>query len=244
VADKPKHFWWLNNVFVDDRGFPDKYKDYQILLHNIDDGPILHKLKHPPPPFDEVDPKFFYPYNESKHGERLMKDLDLPHLEPAVRNRIHALIERYWYVFDIEGIFVPVKNDECVINTGDSKPITVKRTLYGPIEIPIMRNAIAALKRVIHLQQIHDGRWLFKALLASKPYQEHVRDIGKFVWCFYVYHTPLNSVTRIIAYPFPCCDLEINEEFGRPGYVLLVFDVPMRYHQLAVPLASQEKLAF
>ena len=68
VADKPKHCQRLNNVFVDDRGFPDESEHYENLLHNIDGGPILRKLKHPPPSLDEVDTKFFSNYDESKHG--------------------------------------------------------------------------------------------------------------------------------------------------------------------------------
>jgi hypothetical protein len=106
-----------------------------------------------------------------------------------------------------------------------------------------MRTAISALEKVGHMQQIHDRCWLFKALLAPKPHQEHVHDIDKFVWQFYVNYIPLNSVTRIIAYRIPQCDLAINEEFGL-GIIVWLWDFPMGYHQLAVALASQEKLAF
>jgi hypothetical protein len=61
----------MPNVFVDDRGFPDESKYYKNLLDNVEEGPILCKLKHPPPLFDEVDPTFFCAYNESTHGEQL-----------------------------------------------------------------------------------------------------------------------------------------------------------------------------
>jgi hypothetical protein len=37
--------------------------------------------------------------------------------------------------------------------------------------------------------------------------------------------------------------LAINEEFGM-GKFYWLFDAPLGYHQLAVALASQEKLAF
>jgi hypothetical protein len=86
----------------------------------------LHKLKHPPPSLDEVDPKFFSAYDESKHGVQLKKDLDLSHLEPTILNQIYVLVKKYWSVFDSKGIFIPVKNYECVIDTGDAKPIAVK----------------------------------------------------------------------------------------------------------------------
>ena len=50
-------------------------------------------------------------------------------------------------------------------------------------------------------------------------------------------------MTRIVAYPIPRCDSAINEEFGLAIFFWL-WDAPMGYHQLAVALASQEKLAF
>jgi len=82
-------------------------------LRNIDGGPILRKLKHPPPPLDEVDPEFFSAYNESKHGAQFKNDLDLSHLEPATRNRIYELVKKYWSVFDDKDVFVPVNLTRC-----------------------------------------------------------------------------------------------------------------------------------
>jgi hypothetical protein len=140
-------------------------------------------------------------------------------------------------------MFIPVKNYKCAIDTRDAQPIAVKKIIYEPKETPIMRDAIAALAKVGHIWQIHDRRWLFKALLAPKPHQEHICDIDKFVWCFRVNYIPLISVTRIIAYPFPLCNLAINEKIGQ-GVFFWLGDAPMGYHQLAVALASREKLAF
>jgi hypothetical protein len=88
-----------------------------------------------------------------------------------------------------------------------------------------------------------DGGWLFKALLAAKPHQEHVRCIDDFVWRFCVNYIPPNSVTRLIAYPIPRCDSAVHNKFGQ-GKWRWMFDAPMGYHQLAVVPASQEKLAF
>jgi hypothetical protein len=134
----------------------------------------LQKLKHPPPSLDEVDPEFFGAYDESKHGEQLQQDLDLSHLYTQVKEKIYALVKKYWSVLDKKGVYVPVKNCECVIDTGDSPPIAIKKIHYGPQKIPIMHECIAALEKVGHIQQVFDGRWLFKALLAAKPHQEHV----------------------------------------------------------------------
>ncbi len=54
VAGKPKHCQQLNNVFVDGRGFFDESEHYKNMLHNIDGGPILRKLKYPPLSLDDV----------------------------------------------------------------------------------------------------------------------------------------------------------------------------------------------
>ena len=106
-----------------------------------------------------------------------------------------------------------------------------------------MRRCISALTKVGHIRQITDGRWLFKALLAAKPHQEYVCNIEDFVWHFCVNYILLNGVTRIIAYRIPGCNSAVFNEFGRALWWWRV-DAPMGYHQLAVNLASQEKLAF
>jgi hypothetical protein len=45
----------------------------------------------------------------------------------------------------------------------------MKKINYGMRETPIMCKCIAALEMVGQIVQIHDGRWLFKALLATTP---------------------------------------------------------------------------
>ncbi len=106
-----------------------------------------------------------------------------------------------------------------------------------------MWRCILALTKVGHIHQITDGSWLFKALLAAKPHQEHVQNIVNFIWRFCMNYIPLNSITRIIAYPIPRCDLVVCNEFGL-GTWTWRFDVPAGYHQLAVSPRSLEKLAF
>ena len=102
-----------------------------------------------------------------------------------------------------------------------------------------MWKAITALEKVGHIRQIPDGHWLFKAILAAKPHQEHVINISDFVWRFCVNYVPLNSVTCIIAYPISRCDLAVFIEFGDVTWLWL-FDAPSGYHQLAVAKSSQD----
>ncbi len=153
-----------------------------------------------------------------------------------------AVIKEYWCVFDECGTFVPIRNHECVINTGNAAPIAIKKILYGPWEIPIMRKSIAALAKVGQIRQIHDGQWLFKALIAPKPHQEHICDINDFVWRFCVNYIPLNQVTRQIAYPIPRCDAAVDGAFR--GRWIWLYDAPMGYHQIRASDKTQEKLAF
>ena len=44
-----------------------------------------------------------------------------------------------------------------------------------------MRKCIAALAKVGHIVQTAKGEWMFKALFATKPHQEHIRCIDDFV---------------------------------------------------------------
>ena len=231
------------NVFLDDRGYPDQSHEFDTILHNVCGGPILRRRKHPAPPLDEIDPRFLSHYDESVHGEKLRRELDLSHLDPPVRDAVTKLLQKYWSVFDDKGQFVPVKDYQCSIDTGNARPICVRAINYGPREIPIMRKCIASLEKLGHIRQIHDGGWLFKALLAPKPHQEHVSKIDDFVWRFCVNYIPLNQVTRQVAYPIPRCDSAVNLTFSE-GRWMWLWDAPQGYHQIGVEPASQEKLAF
>ncbi len=218
--------------------------DYDHVLRDVDGRPILRKLWHPKPDLSApMDPLNYLPFIPEKYEAIMKRDMDLSHLDPNLQERIYYVIRRHWSVFDEKGVIVLIKHYECVVDTGNSWPIAVKKILYGKGETVIMRKCIAALVKVSHIRQIMDFGWRFKALLAAKPHQEHVRCIDDFVWQFCVNYIPLNSVTHLIAYPIPRCNLAIHNKFGQ-GKWCWMFDATMGYHQLAVALASQEKLAF
>ncbi len=98
------------NVILDDRGFPDQSHEFDVILHNVDGGPILRRRKHPAPPLDDIDPRFHSVYDEALHGEKLRKELDLSHLPIGLREKVYALLKKYWSVFDDKGQFIPVKD--------------------------------------------------------------------------------------------------------------------------------------
>ena len=215
VAPKAKQRKRLQNVFLDDQGCPDQSYDYDHVLQNIDGGPILRKLKHPVPDLQApVDPAFYSEFIPEKHKSQMRQDVDLSHLDPGLQEKVYDLIREFWSVFNSKGVFILVKNYECIIDTGNACPIAVKKILYGERETVIMRRCIAALAKVGHIEQITDGHWLFKALLAPKTHQETVYNIKDFVWRFCINYIPLKGVTRVIAYPIPRCDSAVYNEFG------------------------------
>jgi hypothetical protein len=158
VMPWPKSWQKSHNVFYNDHGFPDQSNDFDHLLHNTNDGVILWKTKFPAPALDVHDPLFDYSFSEELHGPILEKDLNLSHLSPENAASLTALIKKYWTVFNERGTFTPVRNYQCVIDTGNASPIAIKKINYGTRETPIMRKNIAALKKVGHVKQIHDGQ--------------------------------------------------------------------------------------
>ncbi len=243
VSPKPKCCRKSRNVFYDDRGFPNQSDEFHHLLHNIDGGVILCKKKHPQPPLDVDNPTFNYEFDESLHGDKIKSELSVDHLLPVNAAEVVALIKQYWALFDKQGTFTPIQDYECVIDTGTAAPISIKKINYSTRKMPNMRKCIAALEKVGHIVQIHDGRWLFKALLAAKPHQEHISNINKFVWRFCVNYIPLNQVTRLITFPIPRCDMAVGMAFGSSKF-LWMYNAPMGYHQLLVSPKTCKKLAF
>ncbi len=109
VARKIRGKNWPN-VFLDDRGFPDQSHKFDIILHNVEGGPILRKRKHATPPLDNIDPCFLSQYGERIHGEILQKEIDLSYLDGTTHDLVYKLLQKYWSVFDDKGQFVPVSN--------------------------------------------------------------------------------------------------------------------------------------
>ena len=82
VAHKQKRRKHLQNVFLDDRGFP-----------GIDGGTILRKLKHPQPDLDApIDPLYYSPFVAEKHEAKMRKDMDLSHLSPTLQEKVYQVI--------------------------------------------------------------------------------------------------------------------------------------------------------
>ncbi len=108
------------NMFLGNRGYPDQSHKFDVILHNVQGGPILWKRKHAAPPLDDIDPHFHLQYDEKIHGEKLRTELDLSHLDGTTRDLVYKLLNKYWSVFDDKGQFVLVKDYKCSIDTGSA----------------------------------------------------------------------------------------------------------------------------
>ncbi|KAL3786998.1 hypothetical protein HJC23_005509 [Cyclotella cryptica] len=178
---------------------------------------------------EEPDELFSVQFDPHKHSSKLKSELNLDHLEPVVQSKLVGLVKKYWPVFADECRFFPLRDYECVIDTGNARPICVKNINYGPRETPIMLKCISALKKINQISQTQKGQWLFKALLAPKPHQEHDTHIEDFVW--------------VIAFPIPRCDSAVFICFGDGSWFWLA-DAIHGYNQVRVEKSSREKLAF
>jgi hypothetical protein len=82
-------------------------------------------------------------------------------------------------------------------------------------------------------------------MLATKPYQEHVINILKFIWHMCVSYHCLNQVTLPFEYPIPRCNDTINHFEDSSGRLFFIsLDNKTGYHQISVRFCDQEKLAF
>jgi hypothetical protein len=115
---------------------------------------------------DVVDPSFSFSFDEALHGKTLCRNLDLSHLDTALQDTIYAMIRKYWAVFDNRGVFVPVKNYKCVINTGDSPPIVQlsKWSQLVVVNVTVMRSACTlilgkGIRQLGHQQELAHALW-------------------------------------------------------------------------------------
>jgi hypothetical protein len=93
VDPKPKRHKRLQNVFLDDRGFPDQSDEYDNVLHHVKGKPVLHKLKHPQPDLDAPpDPAYQSIFILEMHEAQLRKEVDLSHLKPNLQEEVYNMI--------------------------------------------------------------------------------------------------------------------------------------------------------
>lgn len=133
--------------------YPDEREDFDFIFE-VKFGKFLIKNKDAnttelPPP----DPNFYVDYNENKHFAELLKCLKFQdHVPKDVQDRISDIVKKYWSYFRENGLAVPIKGYDMVIDTGASPPVNCKKLHYGVHESPIMqKNSTHLLAKLLQL---------------------------------------------------------------------------------------------
>jgi hypothetical protein len=143
----------------------------------------------------------------------------------------------------MEGVKIPIRGYERVIDTGDHQPIAVTKLHYGMHEASIMQNTIEQLLDMGFIVKDSISPWGFRITLAPKPHQENVTEIENYVWRFCTNYIRLNMITRPAEYPIPRCDDAVMFGFGQATHYILL-DAYSGYHQIRLSPASAIKTAF
>ena len=227
------------------------------------------KCKYTVPPESDIDeelfifpsfgkslsrPKYIYSndrldiivWNPSLHQTEFDKVVSIPtDLEPRLHTALSHVITRHWDSFIAEGVNRPILGWEFHIDTGTSPPVACRQNRYGIHESKIIMTQVQGLFSNGWIKECSQGGWCSVIVLAPKPHQEDVKDIDDFVWRLCVSYRGLNAVTKPFTFPIPRCDDALDNFGTRTGTLFWIcVDAKAGYHQIAVALDSQEKLAF
>ena len=151
---------------------------------------------------DDINPIFMnVEFDEQIDGPFLKNHVECGEDTPTeIRDRLLALIKKYWCCFAESNVKIHIHGYECVSDTGDSKPTVARNIRYGIHETPIMQRAIESLLTNDQVEIDDDSSWLSRIVLAPKPHQEEVLFIWDFIWRFCISYIALNQVTKVISY--------------------------------------------
>ena len=141
--------------------------NFEDMLPHVQ-GKFLRKRRHPARPLNDIDPEFNTKFDPELHGEDI-KELQTAHLPSDIASELIALVKEFWCVFDKRGLLVPVKDYECVIDTGNHPPIACRNPNYGHHEIPIMKDAIGKLLELNQTKQVLMGHGSPRHFLLQNP---------------------------------------------------------------------------
>ena len=98
-----------------------------------------------------------------------------------IQNKLIDIIKENWCCFHPEGVKIPIRDYEVIIDTGTCKPFAAKNKRYGMHEAPIMQKAIDGLLSNDQIGITVDGEWLATGTLTGKPHQKKIINIDDFI---------------------------------------------------------------
>jgi hypothetical protein len=207
-------------------------------------GNSLRKSKASALDLSPPNPAFHYIYSPDKDEVELEANLMLDQdLSIDMKNRVKSFVKEFWDVFREEGVKIPIRGYEMVIDTGKHKPIACRQPHYGIHETPIMQQTIIKLLGLGFIKADSKSPWGARITLAPKPHQEDITEIENYIWRFCINYIRLNMVTRPAEYPIPRCDDAVMYGFGEATFFILL-DASAGYHQVQLSESSMMKTAF
>jgi hypothetical protein len=205
----------------------------------------LQKLKSAALALSPPNPNFNYVYCPEKDVAELDANLILDHdMSPDMKNRVKSFVQEFWDVFQEEGVKIPIRGYEMVIDTGKHRPITCCQPHYGLHETPIsMQKMIIKLLSLGFIKPNSTSPWGAHITLAPKPHQENITEMENYIWRFCINYIWLNMVTQLAEYPIPRCDDAVMYGFGEATFFILL-DALAGYHQVQLSESSMMKTAF
>ena len=183
---------------------PDELDGFDFLFQKTK-GKVISKSSKKVISSNDISPEFQLKYNENLHGKELKSRLKFhSDTDPIGKHRITELIKAYWCCFCKANVQIPIRNYECHIDTGKSKPTVAKNIRFGMHERPIMQSAIDALLEKNQIAPDTESEWLSKPVLAPKPHQENITGdkIDEFIWRFCIsYIIKSSHQNYFIPYP-------------------------------------------
>ncbi len=161
MADKPKRCKQTQNVFADDREFPDETEHYKHLLRNFI---VQTQASTTLSWWDGSTTLVRVWYSQTWQANEVWSRFVTSRTQSARSNicanqKVLVCIWQQRCICPSEKLWMCYRHWWCLTYCN------IKKILYGPKESPIMWNAITALVKVGQIHQITDSRWLFKALL-------------------------------------------------------------------------------
>ena len=217
--------------------------------NDIDDDYFIYKnhgkaLLYKPPALNCPLRDDVQPWQDSFSAE-LHSNLKIGADAPTdIHTTIISIIKDNWDAFFATGARRPILGFEFCLDTGAAKPVCCRQPNYGHHESKIIQAQINAYK-ANHLIRKCEGPWASSIVLAPEPHQEHITSINKFVWHMCVSYRMLSTKTLPFEYPIPRC-IDAIENLGDSNGCLyfISLDTHQGFHQIAVHLANQDKLAF
>ena len=171
-------------------------------------------------------------FNAKKYNKKLYKHIKLnSRVIPEIKEQLYSIVKKYWGCFCKEGSKRTIPGYKFSIDTG---LVWCRKLQYGPYESNIILDQVQALLNNAWIEKC-EGVWGSSIVLAAKPHQGHIQNIGYFIWRMIVSYMKLNGITKPFNFPIPRCGGTISTiGDGSNKFWIVSLYARKGYHQIPV----------